>query len=457
MSSDEHSSAPPLSTAGRNAVCGCPPRVLVRAARVLTLSGDASAGVPDLGADLGGDLGTLACADVLLENGRISAITACSAGPHDSGSHDADTHGDVDVIIDADRRVLMPGFVDAHTHACWAGDRLDEWAARLRGAEYLELLEGGGGIMSTVRAVRATPESDLASGLEARLWSMASTGTTTAEVKSGYGLTTDDELKMLRAIALACRRLPMTVVPTACIGHAIEGDHSAFVDRTVRETLPAVTDAYPGIAIDAYCERNAWDVRDTVRLFEVAAAAGHTLRVHTDQFTDMGMVGEAVRLGTASCDHLEASSTETLRLLAASSTYGVMLPCSGFHLDERFGDGRAFIDAGGRLAIGTNLNPGSAPCSSMPMAIALACRCCGLSPGEAIVASTRTPADLLGLADLGRIAVGCRADVVLLSHRDERELAHTFGGNPCDLVLAGGWPVFDPRDVFGPVPREQPA
>ncbi|MFG0259223.1 MAG: amidohydrolase family protein, partial [Phycisphaerales bacterium JB041] len=278
-------------------------------------------------------------------------------------------------------------------------------------------------------------------------------GTTTVEIKSGYGLDTASELKMLRAIVAAGDRWPGTAVPTACIGHAIDPDaatdtdRAAFVRRTIDETLPAVTAEFPGIAIDAYCERGAWSVSECVELFERAQAAGHTARVHADQFNPLGLLPEAVSRGYRSVDHLEATNGEELLRLASSETFGVMLPCAGFHTDGRYGDGRAFLDAGGRLAIATNANPGSAPCQSMPMAIALAARHNGLTPAEAIACATATPATLLGLHDRGRIEPGCRADLVLLRHTDERALAFEFGGDPTDAVVCRGQTIKEARAI----------
>lgn len=341
-------------------------------------------------------------------------------------------------IIDAGGRVLMPAFVDAHTHALWAGDRLDEWDMKRRGATYLQILESGGGILSTVRAVRAASEEQLAANLRARLAVMLREGTTTVEVKSGYGLTTRDELKMLRAIRSAAGGFPGTVIPTALLGHAIDPDQPRFVDGAIEETLPAVSAEFPGIAIDAFCEQGAWSVQDCRRLFERAVELGHSIRLHADQFNSLGGLDLAIELGAQSVDHLEATSAEDLKRLARSQTFGVMLPASGFHVDGRYADGRAFLDAGGTLVLATNCNPGSAPTSSMPFVIGLAARKLGITAVEAIEATTTTAADLLGLADRGRIAPGMRADLILLRHHDERQLAYELGGNPVDLLICAG-------------------
>ena len=397
--------------------------LVVRDARVLTMG---AAPGPRRGAGAG-DTAPIARADVVVEGGAIAEIT-------DRAPSGADTE------IDARGRVLMPAFVDAHTHACWAGDRLDEWDRKRAGATYLEILGAGGGIMSTVRAVRAATERELADGLLARLDAMLHEGAGAVEVKSGYGLSTEAELKMLRAIRDAAGRWPGSVTPTACIGHAIDPDEDrgAFVERTIGETLDAVHAEFPGIAVDAYCEEGAWTLDEAARLFERAASLGHPIRVHADQFNALGMTDWAIEHGALSVDHLEATAPDALARLASSGVFGVMLPCSGFHLDGRYADGRAFIDGGGALVLATNCNPGSAPTSSVPMAIALAVRHLGVTPAEAIVGATANGAALLGLTDRGAVAPGRRADLVLLRHRDERSLAYEFGGDPVDAVILGG-------------------
>ncbi|HYE03863.1 MAG TPA: imidazolonepropionase [Phycisphaerales bacterium] len=411
--------------------------LLIRGARVVTMGPPGERRGRALG-----ELGVLERADVLVRHDRIVAVTSARAA-EEVGTRAAPPGPRV---VEAAGRVLVPGLVDCHTHACWAGQRLDEWEAGLRGQAagteggYLRTLAGGGGILSTVRAVREASADELRDSLLARLDVMLRHGTTTAEVKSGYGLSTTDELKMLRAIAAAASRWPGTLVPTALLGHAIDPElgPGETVRRTVEQTLPAVSAEFPGIAIDAYCERAAWSVGDCVRLFERARELGHPVRVHADQFTELGMVAEAVRLGARSVDHLEASGPASLLALAGSETTAVLLPCAAFHLEGRSADGRTLLDAGARVAVATNYNPGSAPCPSLPMAMALAVRRCGLSPGEALGTATVGAAGVLGLADRGRIAPGLRADLVLLRHTDERALAWEFGASPVDLTIAGG-------------------
>jgi imidazolonepropionase len=372
--------------------------------------------------------------DVLVKGDRIAAV-----GKDLGAFKDAR-------VVDAGGKVLMPGFVDCHTHACWAGNRLDEWEQKRAGVPYLEILKRGGGIMSTVRAVREAPPHQLATELEQRLNRMFALGSTTVEVKSGYGLSTPDEVKMLRAIAQAGRGFRGSVFPTALIAHSIDVDAALpaeFIRRTIDETLPSVATEFPGVPIDAYCEQGAWSFDDCSRLFQRAAAMGHPIRIHADQFNPLGIIElntEWSRQGRGfrSIDHLEATDRDGLAALASTQTMGTLLPCTGFHTDGRYADGRAFIDAGGAAALATNANPGTSPCLSMQMAIALAVRMNKLSVHEAIAAATVNAAAVLGLTDRGFITPGARADLICLNTSDERQLAYEFGGNLVETIVAGG-------------------
>jgi imidazolonepropionase len=348
-------------------------------------------------------------------------------------------------VIEANGRVLMPGFVDAHTHALYVGNRLGEFDLARQGKSYLEILAAGGGIHATVRAVRAASETELSETLARRLRVMLEHGTTSVEVKSGYGLTTSDELKMLRAIRRAAKDFPGDVVPTALIGHAVDAAEPRFVERVIEETLPAVHAEFPTIAIDAYCERGAWSPADCRRLLSLARELGHPVRLHTDQFSELGGLDVALELGALSVDHLEATPASALERLAASSTFGVLLPVSGFHTDGRYANARAFLDAGGKLVLASNYNPGSSPSIALPFAIAIAVRRLGLSALEAIRACTATAADLLALPGRGRIAAGSRANLLLLRYEDERELGFELGGNPVEHVFVRGREVSSVR------------
>lgn len=400
------------------------PRRIVNA-RVVTLAGGVR---PRRGRELG-ELGVIPMGEVAIDEGRVAAVRA--------QDREIDARGEPGVV-DARGRVVMPAFVDAHTHACWAGSRLDEWEMRLRGAGYLEIMGAGGGIMSTVRSTRAAGEDELIDLTRGRLRRVRAAGTGAIEIKSGYGLDADTELRMLRTARAAAEAEGLAVALTALLGHAIDPAVQGFAQRTIDHTLPAVSAAMPNVAIDAYCERGSWSVEETVRLLARARELGHPVRVHADQFNSLGMVGEAIALGARSVDHLEASTPDDLERLAASETFGVMLPLCGLHLDGRYADARRFADAGGALCLASNLNPGSAPSGSMPLVMALGVRALRLTPAEAIVACTVNPAALLGMTDRGTIEPGMRADLVLLRSRDERDLAYEIDGSTIDRVFLGG-------------------
>lgn len=403
--------------------------IIIVNARLVTLNGPEGPRRGEAMRDLG-----------IIENGWLriddDRITGLGDGPYPVGDDDAGLEGE---LVDAAGSVVMPAWVDCHTHTCWAGSRLDEFEATLAGAEYLDILKAGGGIMSTVRATRDATEDELLEEMGPRLARMTALGTGTVEIKSGYGLEPATELRMLRAIHAASQLVPNLIVGTFLGAHAKDPEHRAFVEETIGETLPAVVTEFPGITVDAYCEEGAWSLEECRRYFAAAREQECPVRVHADQFNALGMTTHAVEIGAVSVDHLEASTPEELQLLAESGTLGVMLPICGFHLDDRYADGRAFLDAGGALAIATNYNPGSAPSPSMPLAVSLACRRLGLLPAEAITAATWNAAGVLGLQDVvGQLAPGMRADVQMLDAEDERELAYEVAGPGPLLVILGG-------------------
>lgn len=383
-----------------------------------------------------GQLATLARADVTVDKGQIRIITPVLA---DSARKRNVPRGTTEVLCHG--RVLMPGFIDAHTHACFAGSRYEEWEQKRRGVPYLEILRRGGGIMSTVRATRAASEAELAELLLERLWVMLRCGTTSVEVKSGYGLGTEHEMKMLRAIASAARQWPGTVRMTALLGHAIDEAQPGFVGITVRQTLATLAAEFPpeaGTAVDVFCEEGAWSFDQSVLLINRARELGFVVRAHADQFNALGLVAAAPRLGLASVDHLEVTGKQALIELAASATAGVWLPNTPLHLGSPQGKPRPFVEAGGAMCIASNYNPGSGPSASMPETIAHAVRCLNLTVPEAINAATINPSRLLRLPDRGVIKVGARADLLLLRHRDERALAFELGESGVQLVMCAG-------------------
>ena len=395
--------------------------LLIRNARVLTLAGETR---PRRGPALR-ELGVIDHGDVLVGGDKIEAV-----GPK------VDAPGGTEVV-EANGRVLMPGFIDCHTRLCWAGDRLAEWEQILLGVSRREILQAGGGFPGIMRAVRGETRKQLAAGLKPRLDSVLREGTTTIEIKSGYGLTTEEELKMLHSILRASNDWPGTIVPTALLGASFAGNLDDYARMVVKEMLPEVAREFPDIAVDAICDRDAWSVDACVRLFE-KARKHHPIRVHADRYSSLGMVPEAIRLGARSVDQLEASSKADLLQLAQSPACGVILPCTGFETNQRYARAGFLVDSGGAVAIATGFGPESASSPSMPFAIALAVRFCGLTPAEAIVASTVNAATVLNLRDRGTIEPGQRADLILLRHRDERLLAWELGGDPVDLVVCGG-------------------
>ncbi len=395
--------------------------------RILTLAGqrDVRRGPALL------DLAVIERGYIVLEDDRIAHVG--------EGDPPGEAARATDGVIDAAGCVVMPAFVDCHTHACWAGNRFDEFEQRLAGASYLSILKQGGGIMSTVRAVRAASEDDLVRSLRQRLARMATLGTGTVEIKSGYGLETASELKMLRAIERLRTEGPMTIQPTFLGAHAIDPENPNFIEQTITQTLREVMTAFPAICCDAYCEEGAWPLDDVRRLFEEAQQYGCPLRVHADQFNSLGATQLAVQMNARSVDHLEASTPDDLMHLARSATIGVVLPCTAFHLDTPYAPARAFIDAAGAIALATNYNPGSAPTPSMPFAIALACRKLGMTVAEAITAATYNAACVLELQDeVGSLEAGKRADVQILDTTDERELAYEFASAGPRAVILGG-------------------
>jgi imidazolonepropionase len=340
-------------------------------------------------------------------------------------------------IVEVDGRGLcaIPGLVDCHTHAAFGGDRVDEFSLRAGGATYEELHARGGGILSTVRATRAAGEDGLRVAVERHRGWMLRHGTTTFEAKSGYGLDRATELASLRAVHAAGG------VPTWLGAHAVppefDGQADAYLDFALAEVLPEA--ARIAEAADVFLERGAFDAAQARRYLEACRAAGLALRLHGDQFTEIGAIPLAVELGARSVDHLEATGPEGVRVLAASDVVGVLLPASALFLGRPMPPGRALVDAGAAVALATDFNPGSAFCESLPLCCSLAATQLKLAPAEALSACTVNAAHVLGRADLlGRLAPGYRADVVLLDAPDWRHLAYHLGGDLVTKVVVGG-------------------
>jgi imidazolonepropionase len=362
---------------------------------------------------------------VLCGDGRIETIgRMAELPPLDSDVEELDGTG----------RCAIPGLVDCHTHACFAGDRVDEFSLRARGASYEDLHAAGGGILSTVRSTRAAGEAGLREALERHRGWMLAAGTTTFEAKSGYGLDRDTELAQLRAIRDAGG------APTWLGAHAVPPEFDsadAYLDFALAEVLPGA--ARIAEAADVFLERGAFDAARARRYLEACKAAGLALRLHGDQFTEAGAIPLAIELGARSVDHLEATGAAGVVALGASDVTGVLLPASALFLDRPMPPARALVESGAAVALATDFNPGSAFCESLPLVCSLACMQLGLSPAQALSACTVNAAHVLGCADTkGRLAPGFDADVVLLDAPDWRYLAYHLGGQLVSEVIVGG-------------------
>jgi imidazolonepropionase len=372
-----------------------------------------------------GEVEVVEDAFVLCENGRIAAVGSMRQLPAGGG----------DVAeLDGSGLCAIPGLVDCHTHACFAGDRVDEFALRASGATYEELHAAGGGILATVRATRRASEPELREAVRRHATWMLRTGTTTFEAKSGYGLDRATELATLRAIAAEGG------VPTWLGAHAVPPEFSgaeAYLDFALTEVLPAAAEIAE--AADVFVEEGAFDVRQARRYLEACRDAGLGLRLHGDQFTEQGAVQLAIELGARSVDHLEATGREGVQALAGSEVSAVVLPASALFLDRPMPPARALVDGGAAVALATDFNPGSAYCESLPIVCSLACTQLHLSPAEALAACTVNAAHVLRRADrIGRLAPGLAADVVLIDAPDWRHLAYHLGGELVAAVVRGG-------------------
>ena len=402
---------------------GSPPRLLVRnLAQVATPAGRAA---PLRGAALG-EIEVIEDAYILCEEGRIAEV---------GRMRDLDVGGEVEEF-DGRGLCAVPGLVDCHTHACFAGDRVEEFALRAAGAGYEELHAAGGGILATVRATRAATEHELVAIVQRHRRWMLRAGTTTFEAKSGYGLDRETELASLRSIRAVGGS------PTWLGAHAVpaefeDADH--YLDFALAEVLPEA--ARTAEAADVFLERGAFDAGQARRYLEACRAAGLALRLHGDQFTEQGAVPLAIDLGAHSVDHLEATGENGVRALSKSDVVGVLLPASALFLGRPMPPARALVDAGAAIALATDFNPGSAFCESLPLVSSLAATQLHLSPGEALSACTVNAAHVLGRADRkGRLAPSYDADVVLLDVPDWRYLAYHLGGDLVRTVLVGGRP-----------------
>jgi len=359
-------------------------------------------------------------------------------------------------IIDAEGRVVCPGFVDPHTHIVFAGNRLDEFELKINGADYLEILANGGGIISTVRKTREASFEDLVEQSRNRLDNMLACGTTTCEIKTGYGLDTATEIKMLDVIAELDRTHPIDNIPTFLAAHAVppefKDNTDSYVDLICVEMLPEAWSWYRAshfaaksmpFFVDVFCERNAFDLDQARRVLETAKSLGFGIKAHVDQFTNLGGSGLAIEENAVSIDHLDAISDDEITKLSSSETVGIVIPTENFNAGKtEFADARRMVDSGCAIALSTDYNPGSAPCPSLPMAMAIACRYQKLLPSEALNAATINAAFGIGIGKThGSIEVGKSANLTILDCGDYRLLAYEFGGNLIDSVVKDGVPI----------------
>jgi imidazolonepropionase len=353
--------------------------------------------------------------------------------------------------IDAGGRAILPGWVDPHTHAVFSRYRADEYEARIRGESYLEIGRRGGGIKRTVREVREMDEQRLFDVSRRRLLGMLKQGVTTVEIKSGYGLDMDSELKMLRVIARLGRETPLDVVATFMGAHEKPpeyGDGAEYLRVVIEEMLPAVAKEKLAEFIDVFCESGVFDIEETRRIFEAGKEFGLGLKVHAEEITSMGSAELAADAGAVSADHLVKVSDEGIRKLAASSTVAVLLPSTTFLLgSSEFAPARKLIEAGAAVAIASDFNPGSAPSGSMPLALAIACSQMRMIPAEAINAATLNAAWAVGREKVvGSLEVGKSADIVVYDVADYREIPSRAGQNHAVMVIKRGRTVWESSD-----------
>lgn len=411
------------------------------ASQLLTLAGG-----PQRGGTLG-ELGLIEHGAVAIRDGRVVAAGSTNDLRQ---SHLARQE------FDATDRVVMPGFVDPHTHLVWAGDRAGEFEQRVRGETYLEILAAGGGILSTVRSTRAANTESLIDASRPRLKRMLQYGTTTAEAKTGYGLSLETELRLLQVILALDSDGPIELAPTLLPAHAIP-EHltaRAYATQICDEMLPALSHWWgencggrPLPFVDVFCEVGAFDVELSRQVLERAGLLGFPLKIHADEFNPLGGTKLAIEIGATSADHLLQIREADVVALGRSDTVAVALPATPFGLAATtYAPAQSILQAGGILALGTDLNPGTAWCESMQFVMALACRYMGLSPAQAIAAATINAAAAIQRESVvGSLEPGKQADMLVLDVPDYRHLGYRFGTNLVSTVVKKGQIVMPAR------------
>jgi imidazolonepropionase len=406
------------------------------ASQLLTLAGGPQRG------DTLGELGIIQDGAVVCHEGRILAV---------GNSSSLRQEFQPSTEINANQCVVMPGFVDPHTHLVWMGDRASEFEKRIQGKSYTEIMAAGGGILSTVSMTREASIEQLLSQARKRLSRMLRHGTTTAETKSGYGLEVDTEIKILDVIQRLGEEGPIELFPTFLGAHAVPHEYTnapqEYADLVSQEMLPSLhkwwKDQHGDQTlpfVDVFCETGAFNLTQSEKILASAKELGFPLKIHADEFESLGGTGMAVRLGAVSADHLVSTPPEEIEALGRSETVAVSLPATPFGLSEAdFTPAGDFLTAGGYLAIATDLNPGTAWCESMQFVIALACRHLGLTQAQAIAASTVNAAKAIAQDEsVGSLEIGKQADIIVLDIEDYRQLGYRFGTNLVSTVIKKG-------------------
>jgi len=345
--------------------------------------------------------------------------------------------------IDCGGRVVLPGFVDSHTHPAFTQPRLVDFEKRISGASYEEIADAGGGIRSSIEGVRKASKAALAGKVLDALHDLAKHGTTTVEAKSGYGLSLESELKSLEAIRAAAKQWPGTVVPTFLGAHTVppeyRGRSREYVDLICNQMMPAVAKRKLAQFVDVFCDHGAFSAEETTKIFHAAEEHGLAVRAHVGQLSETRLA-PLLRYRPASLDHMDHVNEADLPALARSDTVATLVPGANYFLGlNRYPDARRFIEAGVAVALATDYNPGSSPTLSMPMAMSLACTHMKMSPAEAITAATINGAWALGLADRkGSVEPGTDADLAVFDGRDYREIAYWFADNRCAFTIMNG-------------------
>ena len=378
-----------------------------------------------------GGYGLIEDAAILIDGGRIAWVGPRSEAP---SGHDA---------TDCEGLLATPGLIDCHTHLVYGGSRAHEFEQRLTGVSYAEIARAGGGIAATVRMTRAESEADLAASALRRLDSLLAEGVTTIEVKSGYGLDRDTEMKMLKVARELSQWRPVDVVTTYLGAHALppefRDDRTGYLDLVCNEVMPAVAQAKLADAVDAFCEGIAFSVAETRRVFEVAKSLGLPVKLHAEQLSNLGGTKLAAGFGALSVDHIEYLDQEGVDAIAASGTVAVLLPGAFYYLREKqVPPVAALRKAGVPIAVATDLNPGTSPIHSILTAMNMACVLFGLTPEEALRGVTDNAAKALGLYDRGLLTPGMRADIALWNTGRPGDLAYPLGFNPLAAVIHNG-------------------